>query len=75
MSRSWVAAEASLPLDWVLVGVWLDAETPDTSNAVATGPPQPADMVTGRGGSAVQALRQLADLVRERRGNPGKARG
>jgi len=71
LSLAWIAAEAALPLDWLLIGVWRDAETPDTWIAAATGPQQPADMVTGRGGRADHALRRLADLLRERRGNPG----
>jgi hypothetical protein len=66
LSQAWIAAEAALPLGWLLVGVWRDAETPDTWNAVAAGPIQPADMETGRGLEPVQALRRLADSLRER---------
>ncbi len=68
LSMAWIAAEAALPLEWLLIGVWRDAQAPDTWNAIATGPQQPADTVTGHGGSAVQALHRLADLLQERRG-------
>lgn len=69
LSRAWIAAEAALPLGWQLIGVWRDPDAPDTWDAVASGPQQPADMVTGRGGSVDHALRRLADQLRERRGS------
>jgi len=80
LTVAWFAAEAAKPLEWRIIGVWLDAETSDkpktggslraedTWSAVATGPHQPADRVTGHGGSPDHALRRLADLLRERRG-------
>lgn len=69
LSQAWITAEAALPLDWRLIGVWRDAEAPDTWTATATGPAQPVDTETGQGRDPVQALHRLADLLRERRGS------
>ena len=43
LSMAWIAAEAAKPLEWKVIGVWLDPETPDEWVAVATGPQLPAD--------------------------------
>lgn len=69
LSEAWITAEAALPLDWRLIGVWRDAEAPDTWTAIARGPQQPVDTETGRGRDPGQALHRLADLLRERRGS------
>jgi len=68
LSMAWVTAEAALPLGWQLIGVWRDQDAPGEWMAVASGPLQPADMVTGRGDQPEKALNRLADLLRERRG-------
>lgn len=56
LSQDWITAEAALPLDWRLIGVWRDAEAPDTWTATATGPEQPLDTETSGGRDPVQAL-------------------
>ena len=64
LSQSWVAAEASLPLDgqirglWRFNGLWV---------ALSEGPTFD-DYLSGCGQYADQALRRLSDQLRERRG-------
>jgi hypothetical protein len=65
LAQAWVTAEASLPRDWQLVGVWRDQEAPGEWMAVASGPHQPADMATGKGAQPHTALQRLADALRE----------
>lgn len=69
LSQAWVAAEASLPLGWQLVGVWRDQDAPGEWMAVASGPNQPAEMATGKGDQPEKALRRLADALRRIRGS------
>jgi hypothetical protein len=69
LGQARVTAEASLPRDWQLIGVWRDQDAPGEWMAVASGPHQPADMVTGKGGQPHTALQRLADLLRELRGS------
>jgi hypothetical protein len=64
LSRAWVAAEASLPLGWRLIGVWRDKDAPGNWTAVASGPHQPADMATGKDDQPEKALRRLAEGLR-----------
>jgi hypothetical protein len=67
LSQSWVTAEASLPLGWQISdrwrfdGLWI---------ALSEGPAFD-DYLSGSGQHADQALRQLADRLRERRGPAG----
>lgn len=42
LTQAWITAEAALPLDWRLIGVWRDAQATDMWTAVASGPEQPA---------------------------------
>jgi len=37
LTQAWVTASAALPLDWLLVGVWLDPDNPGAWHAVARG--------------------------------------
>lgn len=68
LSMAWVAAEAALPLEWQLVGVWRQQDNPSEWEAVATGPGDPPEMVTGRGSHTGMALNDLAKRLREGRG-------
>jgi len=68
LSMAWISAEAAMPLGWHLVGVWRDQDAPGEWMAVAGGPNQPDDMLTGRGDQPDKALGRLADALRERRG-------
>lgn len=67
LSRACVAAEASLPLGWHLIGVWRDKDAPGKWMAVANGD-DPAEMATGKGDQPEKALRRLAEGLRESRG-------
>ena len=64
LSQAWVTAEAPLPLQWSINGpyrfgnLWV---------ALAEGP-EFDDYLSGSGEFADQALRRLADELRERRG-------
>jgi hypothetical protein len=69
LGQAWVAAEASLPFGWQLVGVWRDQDAPGEWLAVASGPIQPTDMVTGKGDQPHTALNRLAEAMHERRGS------
>lgn len=63
LSQTWVSAEASLTLGWQIRGLWrLD----DLWVALSTGPSFD-DYLSGSGRFAEQALRRLADRLRERR--------
>ena len=64
VSPAWEAAEAALPVDWQLIGVWRDQEQPGMWVAIASGPRQPDDMVTGKGDQPAEALSRLADQLR-----------
>jgi len=57
LSQAWVAASAALPLDWLLVGVWLDPDNPSEWQAVARGPGEPPEIVTGHGSHRAGAQR------------------
>jgi hypothetical protein len=63
LSQSWVSAEASLPLGWRISGLW---RFDDLWVALSEGPDD--DYLSGSGEVADQALRRLADRLRERRG-------
>lgn len=69
LGQAWNAAEASLPLAWQLVGVWRDQDAPGEWMAVASGPQQPEDMATGKGGQPHTALNRLADALRVLKGS------
>jgi len=69
MSMAWIAAEAALPLGWLVIGVTRDPRSPDEWTAIATGPLQPTDVATGKGDQPAQALNRLADALREMRGS------
>ena len=69
LTQAWVAASAALPVEWVLVGVWLDPDRPGEWQAVARGPGVPPETVTGRGSHTGLALNDLARRLRERRGS------
>jgi hypothetical protein len=64
LSQSWVSAEASLPLGWQISGLW---RFDDLWIALSEGPAFD-DYLSGSGQYADQALRRLADRLRERRG-------
>ena len=49
LSMAWVAAEAGLPLEWQLAGVWLDQDKPGEWQAVANGPGGPTEVEIGHG--------------------------
>ena len=69
LGQAWVAAEASLPRDWQLIGVWRDQEAPGEWMAVASGPHQPEDMMTGKGSQPHNALERLAEALRLLKGS------
>lgn len=69
LTQAWVRAEASLPLDWILFGVWLDQDRPGWWQAVARGPGEPPEIMTGHGSHTGLALNDLAKQLRERRGS------
>jgi hypothetical protein len=69
LSQAWVAADASLPLDWQLVGVWRNQDAPGEWMPVASGPNQPEDMATGKSDQPYKALQRLAETLREIRGS------
>ena len=69
LTQAWVAASAALPLEWILVGVWLDPDRPGDWQAVARGPGDPPEIVTGYGSHTGLALNDLAKRLRERRGS------
>ncbi len=69
LSQAWVTAEASLPLAWEPIGVRRDQGAPGEWMAVASGPNQPGDMVTGKGDQPHTALNRLADALRVLRGS------
>ena len=64
LSRAWVSAEASLPLGWQIRGPW---RFDDLWVALSEGPTFD-DYLSGTGQYADQALRRMADRLRERRG-------
>jgi hypothetical protein len=74
LGQAWVTAEASLPRDWQLIGVWRDQDVPGEWMAVASGPHQPGDMATGKGDQPHTAIQRLADTLREMRGSMGADR-
>ena len=63
-SQSWVSAEASLPLGWEISGLW---RFEGLWVALAEGATFD-EYLSGSGQYADQALRRLADRLRERRG-------
>ena len=65
LSQAWVSAEASLPLRWRVSGLW---RFDDLWIALSEGPAFD-DYVSGSGQHAEQALRRLADRLKERRGS------
>lgn len=65
LSQSWIRAEASLPLGWRVSGLW---RFDDLWIALSEGPAFD-DYLAGTGKDAEQALRRLADRLRERRGS------
>ena len=67
LSRDWTSAEASLPLGWQLSGLY---RFDDLWVGLAEGPAFD-DYLSGSGQYAEQALRRLADRLRERRGRLG----
>ena len=64
LSQAWVSAQASLPLGWQIRGLW---RFDDLWIALGEGPAFD-DYLSGSGRYAEQALRRLADRLRERRG-------
>jgi hypothetical protein len=64
LSQAWFSAEASLPLGWEIRGLW---RFDDLWIALSEGPAFD-DYLSGSGQHADQALRRLADRLRERRG-------
>jgi hypothetical protein len=64
LSQAWVSAEASLPLDWQVTGLY---RFNDLWIGLAEGP-EFDDYASGSGLYAEQALRRLSDRLRERRG-------
>jgi hypothetical protein len=68
LTQAWVTASAALPLDWILVGVWLDPDRPGWWQAEARGPGDAPEIVTGYGSHTGLALNDLANRLRERRG-------
>jgi hypothetical protein len=63
LSQAWVSAEASLPIGLQLSGLW---RFDDLWVALSEGPAF-EDYMSGSGQYADQALRRLADRLRERR--------
>jgi hypothetical protein len=64
LTQAWVTVEASLPLDWILVGVWLDPDRPGEWQAVARGPGEPPEIVTGHGSHTGLAMTWRSDCAR-----------
>jgi len=64
LSQAWVSAEASLPLGWQISGLW---RFEGLWVALSEGPAFD-DYLSGSGTYADQALRRMADRLRERRG-------
>ena len=64
LSQAWVSAEASLPLGWEIAGMWRFG---DEWIALSEGPDR--DYLDASGRYPDQALRRLADALRERRGS------
>lgn len=64
LTMAWTSAEASRPLGWQISGLWRFG---DVWIALAEGPAFD-DYTSGSGQYAEQALRRLADRLRERRG-------
>ena len=64
LSQSWVSAEAALPLGWQIRGLW---RFEDLWIALAEASTSD-DYVSGSGRYADQAIRRLADELRQRRG-------
>jgi hypothetical protein len=64
LSQAWVSAEASLPAGWQIRGLW---RFDSVWVALSEGPAFD-DYASGAGTFADQALRRLADQLRERRG-------
>jgi hypothetical protein len=56
----------------LLVGVWLDPDRPGEWQAVARGPGEPPEIVTGHGSHTALALNDLAKRLRERQGVGGR---
>ena len=67
LTQAWVAASAALPLEWELVGVWLDPDRAGGWQAVARGPGDAPEIVTGYGSHTGLALNDLAKRLRELR--------
>ena len=65
LSRAWTSAEVSLPHGWQLNGLY---RFEDLWVALGEGPAFD-DYLSGSGQYAEQALRRLADRLRERRGS------
>jgi hypothetical protein len=65
LSQAWALAEASLPLGWRVSGLW---RFDGLWVALPEGPAF-EDYTSGCGQYADQALRRLADRLRERRGS------
>ncbi len=64
LTQAWTSAEASLPLDWQVSGLYRFG---DLWVGLAEGPAFD-DYASGTGLYAEQALRRLSDRLRERRG-------
>ena len=64
LSQAWVTAEASLPRGWEIAGLWRFG---DEWIALSEGPDR--DYLDASGRHPDQALRRLADALRERRGS------
>jgi hypothetical protein len=64
LSQAWVSAEASLPRGWQISGLWLF----DNLWVALSEGPAFDDYLSGSGLYADQALRRLADRLRQRRG-------
>jgi hypothetical protein len=65
LSQAWVSAEASLPLDWEIAGLW---QFDGLWVALSEGPAFD-DYLSGSGQYADQASRRLADRLRVLRGS------
>ena len=64
LTQAWTSAEAALPLEWKLSGLF---RFDDLWVGLAEGP-EFEDYASGTGLFAEQALRRLSDRLRERRG-------
>ncbi len=64
LTEAWTAAEAALPLDWHISGLW---RFDNTWIALSEGAVFD-DYESGSGSYAEQALRRPSDRLRERRG-------